>query len=242
MNAICIKPTKKLVKDALYKVAQINNQNLKGYQHFVPTIRIYLKDSTIQTFPLSSFKPDTGTTFPQTVWTCPDYQQQINEREQMKIDSTLKAGDYLVPNHDGLKTLVKGKKYKVKDVNVVAVSSYWTNIKIKLEGSERWYASWNFRKCTNQEVRDIGLKTLFDEKVDTEVVGRLKRKIDYLDQDEKNKKLLDLIIISSNDRYRNQMDIIDWTIEKTGGKFNLNRSDFDSILNLKLSEILSIIK
>ena len=247
MNAKCIKSSKRLVKNAIYKVAYLNNQNTKGHQFFRPTIRIYLKDESIQTFPLESFKAESGADLPSINWMNPDYQSLLNEREQTKIDRTLKPGDYVVPKYDHLKTLVQGKKYKVKDVQMHDHKSNsghvtWTDIKIKLEGSERWYTDWNFRKCTSQEVREISLKSLFDEQTGTETVGRFKRKFDYLSSDEKIQTLLRFTLESSNDRFRNKMDIIDWTIQKTGEKYSLVREDFDLIKNLSFFDVLELIK
>jgi len=171
----------------------------------------------------------------------------LDLKEQMKIDKTLKSGDYVVPIHDSLKTLIRGKKYKVKDVNFVdQKSSYgsttWTDIKIKLYGSERWYTSWNFRKCTSQEVREISLNSLFDESTGTETVNKYKRKFDYFTIDEKKELLLKFLVLSANDRYRNSMDILDWTIQKTGFNYSLNKEDFDLINDLKISDILQILK
>ena len=183
MNVIAIKSTKKLNKDGVYKVASLQNQNTRSSPYFTPTVRIYLRDNSVQTFSLSGFKPESGTTFPNIIWMDSDYQQMLNERDQMKIDKNLKSGDYVVPVHDGLKTLIKGRKYKVNEVvSHDQLSSRgtvsWTDIKIKLEGSQRLYVAYNFRKCTSQEVREISLKELFDEKSETEKVNRFKRKFD----------------------------------------------------------------
>lgn len=247
MNVISIKSTKKLVNGATYRVASLNNLNTKGYSFFNPIVRIYLNDNSIQSFPLAAFKPEIGDVFPNINWICPEYQNILNEKDQMKIDKNLKAGDYVVPIHDSLKTLVRGRKYKVKQVNLNEhknSSGYvsWTDIKIQLEGSSRWYVSWNFRKCTNQEVRELSLKSLFDEKTDTETVGRFKRKFDYLSDEEKVQKLILLSLESTIDRNRNQMDIIDWAIEKTGVKYGLKREDFDLVNDIPLSRIFEIIK
>jgi hypothetical protein len=247
MNVICVKSSKRLVKNATYKVAHLVNSNSKGSLYFRPLIRIYLKDEIVHTFPLGCFVTESGTPFPSINWINPDYQTFMNEREQTKIDKTLKIGDYVVPKYDHLKTLVMGKKYRVKDVSFRDHKSStgqvsWTDIKIKLEGSERWYTDWNFRKCTSQEVRDIGLKSLFDEQTGTETVGRFKRKFDYLSDEEKVSTLLRFVIESSNDRFRNKMDIVDWTIQKTGAKYSLNRTDFDCLQSLTLFQVLDLIK
>ena len=116
------------------------------------------------------------------------------------------------------------------------------DIKIRLEGSERWYTSWNFRKCTNQETRDISLKSLFDEVVDIEKVNKHKRKFDYYSDEEKISMLLRFVVTSANDRFRNQMDIIDWTVEKTANRYSINKEDFDSVRNMTLEQILEILK
>lgn len=247
MNVICIKPTTKLVKNGTYKAVFINNHNTKGYTFFRPTIRIYLTDQSIQTFPLQNFKSIDGIDFPQTNWVCPDYQLILNEREQTKIDKNLKSGDYVIPLYDSLKTLVRGRIYKVREVKVHEHKSStgyvsWTDIKIKLDGSERFYSSWNFRKCTNQESREIGLKQIFDEQTNTETVGKYKRKFDYYTDDEKKKLLLEFVVGSANDRFRNQMDIIDWAVSKSAKQYKLNRSDFEKINLITIDELMSILK
>ena len=136
----------------------------------------------------------------------------------------------------------KVKEVQINDHKSSAGHVSWTDIKIKLEGSQRWYTDWNFRKCTPQEVREIGLKSLFDEKVEVEVVGKHKRKFDYYSPEEKVRILLTLIIESANDRFRNKMNIIDWTINKTGEKYSLKLEDFESVKNLTLLEILDELK
>lgn len=246
MNAICIKTTKKLVKNAIYKVAYLNN-NSNGSSYFRPTLKIYLNDDSIHTFPLESFKPEVGIDFPQTQWFHPDYRAELDLKDQMKIDKRLKAGDYVIPNYDNLKTLIQGRKYKVKDVNFIEHKSIhgasgWTDIKIKLEGSERWYTSWNFRKCTNQETREINLSSLFDESTGTEKVNKHKRKFDYFNEDEKKIMLLKFIMSASTDRYRNSMDIIDWAIDKIANQYSLQKSDFDLVKSLTMEEVLELLK
>jgi hypothetical protein len=247
MNVVCIKSSKRLVKNATYRVAYLNNQNTKGYSHFTPTVRIYLTDNSIQTFPLSSFKPEVGPDFANIQWFCPDHRAELDLKDQMKIDKRLKAGDYVVPNYDNLKTLIRGRKYKVKEVNFTDHKSSlgattWTDIKIKLEGSQRWYIGWNFRKCSNQETREISLSSLFDESTGTETVNKHRRKFDYFTEEEKKVLLLKFVVSASNDRYRNSMDIIDWTIDKTASQYSLNRTDFELISDLKMLEILNLIK
>jgi hypothetical protein len=105
-----------------------------------------------------------------------------------------------------------------------------------------WYWKQIIRKCTNQEAREISLKSLFDEAVDVEKVNKHKRKFDYHTDEEKISMLLKFVVASANDRYRNQMDILDWTIEKTADKYSLKKEDFDSIMNLTLDQVLQIIK
>jgi len=241
MNAICIKSTTKLIKGATYKVVYFNNSNGNKSSYFRPIIRIRLNDNNIQTFNLGNFQPTTGTSFPSTTWICPEYQSQMSEVQQTKIDNNIKAGDYVVPLYDNLKTLVKGRKYKITEVNTTTHRT-WTTIKLKLEGSDRLYNSYNFRKCTAQESREIGLSQLFDEQVDTVKVNKYKRKFDYYSDDEKIKLLLQFICESANDRFRHQMDIIDWAISKTSIKYKLNREDFSSIMNLNISQILDVLK
>jgi hypothetical protein len=241
MNVICTKSSSRLIKGATYKCVNINNNNIRKSPYFRPTIRIYLTSSSIQTFPLTSFKPIDSDKFSEINWICPDYQLYLNEREQTKIDSSLKAGDYVVPIFDNLKTLIKGRQYKVVDVQKDEKTS-WGNIRIKLEGSYRFYASWNFRKCTSQESREIGLNQLFDEQTNTEKVNKHKRKFDYYSDDEKKVLLLKFITESSNDRFRHQSSIIEWAILKSAIKYKLTKEDFDCVLDLKVSELLEILK
>jgi hypothetical protein len=247
MNVVCIKPTTKLIKGASYRVAQFINHNTRGSVYFRPTIRIFLTDSSIQVFPLQNFKPVDGSDFVQINWICPEYQLFLNEREQTKIDKNLKSGDFVIPIYDSLKTLIKGRIYRVKEVSIIdhkSSSGYssWSDIKIKLEGSSRYYSSWNFRKCTQQESREIGLKQIFDEKVNTEKVNRHKRKFDYYNDDEKKTLLIKFLIESANDRFRHQSSIIDWAVMKSAVKYKLTSEDFDVVLNLPISEMLDILK
>lgn len=240
MNVICIKPTKKLVKNATYRVASFSNDNNKKSPYFRPIIRIYLTDNVVTAFPLESFRPTDSTDFQQINWICPEYSQVLEEKQQMKIDATLKPGDYIIPLYDSLKTLIKGRKYKVKEVLVD--KSQWGGVRIKLVGSERWYTSWHFRRCTNQEMREISLKNLFDESTDTEVVNRFKRKFDYLSDEEKKDILIKIFFQSYLDRYRNNSDVIDWSINKVGSTYNLKNEDFDIILDTSIRDIIEFLK
>lgn len=243
MNVICLKASSKLVKGGVYKLVYFNNDNSKKNPYFRPILRIYLNEFSIQSFPLENFKLEDGSKFTETIWTCPDYQLKLNEREQTKIDKNIKVGDYVIPLYDSLKTLIRGRTYKVSEVkfhdhknNLGQIT--WTDIKIKLEGSQRWYVAWNFRKCSNQESRDINLKQLFDEKTNTETVNRHKRKFDFFDESDKKKLLIQFIIASASDRFRNQMDIIDWAITKSAKNYKLTRSDFEPIMLMSVSEII----
>lgn len=241
MNVKCIKSSSRLIKGASYKCVSISNNNVRKSAYFRPSIRIYLTDSSIQTFPLTSFKPLDSDDFSEINWICPDYQILLNEREQTKIDKSLEPGDYVVPLFDNLKTLIKGRQYKVVDVQK-DVKQTWGNIKIKLEGSYRFYASWNFRKCTNQEAREIGLNQIFDEQTNTEKVNKHKRKFDYYNDEDKKILLLKFITESANDKFRHQSSIIEWAILKSAIKYKLTKEDFDSILDLKVSEMIDILK
>jgi hypothetical protein len=174
---------------------------------------------------------------------CPEYRAMLDERDQTKIDQNLKSGDYVVPIHDGLKTLIRGKKYKVIEVSFIThKNSSWVEIKIKLEGSNRFYTSYNFRKCTNQESREITLKSLFDESTGTESVNKHKRKFDYFSEDEKKSILVRFLIASCNDRFRNKIDIMDWTIQKTAKNYSLKREDFDLVKDLNLMDVIGMIE
>jgi len=240
MNVICIKSTKKLVKNATYRVASFSNDNNKKSPYFRPMIRIYLTDNMVSAFPLESFKPTDSPDFQQINWICPEYSQILEEKQQMRIDATLKAGDYIIPLYDSLKTLIKGRKYKVKEVMVD--KSQWGGIKIKLMGSERWYTSWHFRRCTNQESREISLKNLFDESTDTEVVNRFKRKFDYLSEEEKKDILIKIFFQSYLDRNRNNSDVVDWAITKIGCTYNLKNEDLEMILDTSIRDIIKSLK
>jgi hypothetical protein len=243
MNVICIKPTKKLVKNATYKVAYLKNINTNYSAYFQPSLKIYLTDNSIHSFPLSSFKLVTGKDFPNIEWFSPEYSNDLNLRDQTKIDKNLKSGDYVIPLYDSLKTLIKGRIYKVKEVRVNENKySSWADVKIKLDGSHRYYSSWNFRKCTHQESREIGLKQIFDEKVETEKVNRHKRKFDYYNDDEKKMLLIKFIVESANDRFRHQSSVIDWAVLKSATKYKLTKEDFDVVLNIPISEMLEMIK
>jgi hypothetical protein len=78
--------------------------------------------------------------------------------------------------------------------------------------------------------------------VDIEKVNKHKRKFDYYNDEEKISMLLRFVVTSANDRFRNQMDIIDWTVEKTANRYSINKEDFDSVRNMTLEQILEILK
>jgi hypothetical protein len=73
-------------------------------------------------------------------------------------------------------------------------------------------------------------------------VGKYKRKFDYYTDDEKKKLLLEFVVGSANDRFRNQMDIIDWAVSKSAKQYKLNRSDFETINLITIDELMSILK
>jgi hypothetical protein len=74
------------VKNATYKVASFQNQNTKGYAYFRPSIRIYLTEDSIHTFPLDSFKPTVGDTFQQINYISQEYRLFLDEKDQMLAD------------------------------------------------------------------------------------------------------------------------------------------------------------
>ena len=85
-------------------------------------------------------------------------------------------------------------------------------------------------------------RSLFDESIDVEKVNKHKRKFDYYSEEEKISMLIRFVVTSANDRFRNQMDIIDWTVEKTANRYSINKEDFDSVRNMTLEQILEILK
>jgi len=237
MYVKCIKSTTKLVKDATYKCMMYFNDNTTNIRYFHPTVKIYLTEDLIQSFSLKYFKPIDRENFDTINWISDEYKIHITEIDQTKIDKNLKVGDYVIPLHGGYRTIIKGKKYKVSAVKTVS-----NRVSLRIEGSNRWYTGYYFRKCSHQESREIQLNDLFDEPKMTIKLNPKKRKIDYFTDIEKKVILLQMICDSVSDRYRNKLDIIDWCIFRKGKDYKLNREDFDQIIDLSVREILSILE
>jgi len=152
-------------------------------------------------------------------------------------DEVLKPGDIVVClTNKNYKYLVEGGKYRIKDF--IKGSNNWNN-SFRLEGYNR-KLNWTtrlFRKLTTQELRDIAINQIFDKEENFSV--EFVRKIEQTKN--KDKELILALSKSISDKSRHHLGVIDWSVEKSSKNLYLKSSDFDHLLDMKLSDILKIL-
>lgn len=170
-----------------------------------------------------NFTTTNGDPIPNTVY---DRRSPI---ELTKIED-VKIGDVIVCKNERYAHLISGGKYRISDIR---------ERQVKLEGYNRWLTwgyGWNFRKLSLQESRDLKLSQVLDREENFSV--NKKRKIDQ--KENVDNILIETIAKSIIDRYRNNLDIIEWGISKNSKSFKIKREDFDHLMDKPLSEILKI--
>lgn len=233
MKVKSLKSNRKLIKGHIYDTEYFNNNQAAS-----STARYYLNRISIKGlghYNCSDFTTTDGQPLP-----------QINYDVRVKVDpikaSDLKKGDIVVClSEHRFKYLIKGGKYRIQDIRVNTNPGYtggWNSGDIKLEGYKRWLSwnNWNFRKLSLQESRDLALSQIFDQEENFSV--EFKRKFDQAKQ--KDKILIETVAKSILDKYRHELDIIDWGIEKNGQTFNMTREDFEPLMDKPLREIIEI--
>jgi hypothetical protein len=238
MKAICkTNNIKRLVKGAIYEVHKFSTP-LKG------TPRVWVDiNGSICSFSMSNFKLENGENFPATDWTSDYYKQLSAEYTQTRIDNSIKKGDYVVYRRNSHKNLVINSKYKVTDVREVTHKGYgsstWTELEIQVEGSNRFYKRYSFRKCSVQESREISLGEVLGEETGvSKILGKDERKIDKYDDETKERMLTKILFTASLDPNRNNMTIVQWACNKVGTNLSLIESDFEPIINKSIKSIL----
>ena len=228
MKVKSLKSNRKLIKGQIYDteffvndpIAAGNNQWYRG--------RIHIKDRG--TYQCVDFTTTDGQPLPSVTY-------DVRIKVEPTKASDLKKGDIVVCKSDAhFKYLIKGGKYRIEDVKIE--TGGYGDGNIKLEGYKRWlsWKSWNFRKLSLQESRDLALSQIFDSEENFSV--EFKRKFEQ--SKDKEKILIETIAKSILDKYRHEFDILDWGIDKNGKVFDMTREDFEPLMDKPLREILSI--
>jgi hypothetical protein len=225
----------RLVKGAKYEVWEIFNSKSSKQQHS-QTISIKLNDdsSPLRYYFIDYFELEDGKPIPNIDWQSDELKKDIYEKTNTWIDINSKAGDLVVCCSNEYKNLIIGEKYKIIDIKNTTKGSWRSDtIKIKLDGSNTYYSSYNFRKCTLEENRQISLKLLTDKNSIEELIKKnntKQRKFDLLTTAEKNKLLYRVLFDAALDTFRNNLSILDWAIQKIGKKYFLVKDDFNEII------------
>lgn len=234
MDIISLINTAKLVKGGTYIAQSFNNMPISSTtppaqaRSLGRFRKVFLRG--YGSFQCKDFTDIQGNPLPQI-----NYTNNTPNPYSLKVsDIDLKKGDIVVCKSDNYKFLVKEAKYRVVDIDEV---NKW-NTKVKFEGYKRWirFGSYNFRKLSLQETRDIALSQIFDksENFSVEFVRKFER------ESNKDKILIESIAKSIVDPHRNHLNILDWCIQKKARYQQLTKEDFEKILNKPLVEILSI--
>jgi hypothetical protein len=240
MNLISKKNTKKLIKGATYEAVKISTQPPQPNQgYFRPWVIVKINDNQIGFTP-NSFTLQNGDDIPEMNWTSHSYEEPLYMNRLQ--GENLKVGDYIINKQSSCKSLEPGKIYKVSEVFVKDHPGYrggpgWKEYKLKVEGSNIKWSLYNFRHCTQQEVRDIALKKLFDEKVDIAKAGEAPRIIDRYSPKYRDTFLLSLLINASNDPTRHGMSVLEWAV-RAGQKQSVKMEDFTPILSRTIQSFI----
>ena len=172
-----------------------------------------------------------------------DFDERLKNYVEFKAEDT-KKGDIVVCQSDRYKYLIKGAKYRVEDVKIHQHGNTGTYVyqttEMKLEGYKRWLScnNWTFRRLNTQEYRDLALSQIFDKEENFSV--------DFIRKFDKSKNpdkiLIETIAKSILDKYRHELDIVQWGIEKNSTTYDLHKEDFDHLLDISLRDILTIIE
>lgn len=152
-------------------------------------------------------------------------------------------GDILVCLSDRYKILTKGSMYKVEKVIKKEIGGTYPGVEyyIKFEILNRKirFWSWNFRKLTTQEIRDLSINDILGEK-NKIVTDPSIKKIDLVPN--KDKLLIQLLAKTILDDKRHQLSPIDWCCQKVAKNWDLIPDDFNDIMGLTVKEIFEKIE
>lgn len=230
MEVICKRGTKRLVSGAKYTAIKL--QNSKSYRGSGRLFSGRISIIGFGSFTAKNFKQIDGTDLPEIDWVDASYKTNIeNDGWANRVNKDAKVGDIVIFRNTNNQFLQQDKKYKVSDVDPI-------RNRIKVLGYKSWVSGYQFRKCPSDVSRDITIASIFDEVSENFSCDGI-RKIDRLSKEDREKLVLEILIKSYIDKYRNNMSVIEWAIKKTGYSDKVTADDFDSIMNRKISDIIS---
>lgn len=170
--------------------------------------------------------------------------QNPNIQEMSPLEGKdISDGDVLVCLSDRYRTLTKGSMYKVEKVVKKEIGGTYPRVEyyIKFEIINRKikFWSWNFRKLTTQEIRDLSISNILGEKNKIVTDPNIK-KIDLVPN--KDKFLIQLLAKTILDDKRHQLSPLEWCCQKVAKNWELSPDDFNGIMGLTVKEIFEKIE
>ena len=216
MILISKKSTKRIIKGIRYEAEAIHNN------HPTDPGQVYLKG--IGWYSAKNFTDTSGNPVPNIRTARPHTTPTLQSTD-------LHVGDFLICTNDSFKLFDKGSKYEIERIDIIP-NQYGSRTKIKFKNIKRtiYFSNWSFRKMTTAELRATALNTFFNE--EEEVIP---------ESVNKEKLLMELLARSLLDRNRHHLSIIDWGIAQLSNK-KLEKNDYESLLEMKLKDILDILE
>lgn len=227
MKIKAIKNTTALIKGYTYEVVRMYNANPNGHG------RVWVKEME-GSLNVCHFTDMSGNPLPNTNYGDVAY-------ESVKFND-IERGDILVCKSKSHKSLVYGKMYRVEDLIVEKRNYNYAVNKIRLEGVKKtfMYNSWNWRKLSKDEVRDLSLLDLLENKEPDIVKEVVVDKFDAMENTEV--ELFRAVAQSMVDKKRHHLGLIDWYCRiPLGVKMNAKPEHFERILDMPLREIIRMV-
>jgi hypothetical protein len=238
MVVICKKATMKLVKGLPYQVVSLENSNKDKIG------KVWIKD--IGCYTVNNFETTDGEPLPKI-----DIKRKKEDIEYPLEFSKLLKGDILICKTDSYKTLVKGGMYKIDELSSVSKQiRNWSGViythidnYVRFEGVSRklMFSSWKFKKLSTDDVREMTLELILNDTPDkvTRTDFKNVRKIEHIEN--KENELISILAKSILDVNRHNLSIVEWAVQQLGRKMDLEISDYNNLLSMKLEDILKII-